>query len=625
MLTEKKTKRKLTRQLGFLGVFSIASGAMISSGLFILPGIAFEHIGPSVIIAYLIAGLFVLPTLLIKAELSTAMPKAGGDYFFIERSMGTTAGTIGGFASWFSLSLKSAFALVGIGAFATMVNPSFDVWEIKLIAAGFSIFFTILNLVSITGTKNFQIVLVIGLLTVLILYIIRGIPSVDVYRFKPFIIEGVGMHKIVGTAGLVFISFAGVTKIASVSEEVKNPTRNIPYGMLASFIVVLLLYVFTIFVTVGILDFDKFAGSLVPLSLGGSELLGNAGGIIMGIAAILAFFTTANAGILSSSRFLLAMSRDRILPKFLSNVTKKSNTPYISIIVTGAFMTGIILLLDIENLVKIASTMQLILFVFVILAGIIMRESKILNYKPTFKSPLYPWLHIAGVIVYSYLVYEMGLLTLFVTIGFMLACVIWAKFYFREENMRKFALIDIVERVIDKRLTSKSLTDELREILKERDEITEDRFDNMVKECEIMDIHKSINYDEFFSQIADKFSIKLAMEKEELSRMLIEREKESTTIIRPGLAIPHITIPGNNHFELVIARCTPGVVFNEYEEPVYALFILMGTKDERHFHLKSLSAIAQIAQNTNFDKDWLRAKNENELRDIILLSKRLRK
>ena len=116
--------KRLTRQLGGIDVFCIASGAMISSGLFILPGLIYAKVGPAVILVYILAGILILPALFAKAELTTAMPKAGGDYFFIERSMGSAAGTIGGFASWFSLSLKSAFSLVGIGVFATLINPN---------------------------------------------------------------------------------------------------------------------------------------------------------------------------------------------------------------------------------------------------------------------------------------------------------------------------------------------------------------------------------------------------------------------------------------------------------------------------------------------------------------------
>ena len=134
-------KNSLKKELGLLDVFCIASGAMISSGLFILPALAFKATGPSLILSYILAGILVLPAMLAKAELTTAMPKAGGEYFFIERPIGTAFGTVGGFASWFSLSFKSAFALVGIGLFATLINPGITDFEIKLIAVGSCLFF----------------------------------------------------------------------------------------------------------------------------------------------------------------------------------------------------------------------------------------------------------------------------------------------------------------------------------------------------------------------------------------------------------------------------------------------------------------------------------------------------
>jgi len=94
----------LKRQLGLWDVFSIAVGAMISSGLFVLPGIAFQRIGPSTILAYLLAGLLNIPAMFAQAELSTAMPKSGGSYFTIERSLGAFAGTLAGFISWLCIA-----------------------------------------------------------------------------------------------------------------------------------------------------------------------------------------------------------------------------------------------------------------------------------------------------------------------------------------------------------------------------------------------------------------------------------------------------------------------------------------------------------------------------------------
>jgi len=536
--------------------------------------------------------------------------------------MGSAAGTIGGFASWFSLSLKSAFSLVGIGVFATLINPNITDWQIKLIAVGFCVFFTILNLASVKFTGKFQVFFVILLISLLILYISRGTMFVNVNRYTPFMLSD--KHALFAAAGMVFISFGGLTKVASIAEEVKNPTKNIPYGMILAFCVVLLLYGLAVFVTVGLLDKHELAHSLTPISTGGYKIFGKIGSLVMAIAAILAFISTANAGILAASRFPMAMSRDQLLPGFFANISKRFNTPHFSIIFTGIFMITTIMFLNLENLVKVASVMKIILFMLGILACIIMRESKILNYKPTFRSPLYPWLQIAGIICYGFLIYEMGFIAIFGTGSFILASILWHRIYVRKISMRKSALIHIVERITAKEIAGDSLGTELREVLKERDKIIEDRFDELVKRCEVIDITKQTTLKEFFTIIAEKFANRLNMNVKQLLDSLIAREKASTTVIKPGLAIPHIIIDGKHKFELVIVRCEAGINFIESSTPVYAVFILVGTRDERNFHLRALSAIAQITQDANFDKDWLHAKSIEGLRDIILLGKRHR-
>ena len=612
----------LFRQLNALDVFCIAAGAMISSGLFVLPGLIYAKIGPAVIVVYILAGLFILPALFAKAELITAMPKAGGSYFFIERSMGSLAGTIGGFASWFSLSLKSAFALVGTGVFALLINPNITEWQIKLIAVGLCLFFIILNLISVKFTSRFQVIFVLLLICLLSIYIFRGLLSLDVHRYTPFM--PYGRHELFAAVGMVFISYGGLTKIASIAEEVYNPSRNVPYGMILAFCVVILLYGLTVFVTVGLLDGNELANSLTPLSTGGYKTFGFVGRVVMAFAAILAFASTANAGILSASRFPLAMSRDQLLPDFFTRINKRFNTPHFSIIGTGIFMIMVILFLDLENLVKMASAMKILLFMFVIIACIIMRESRIMNYKPTFISPLYPWIQIGGIISYGFFLFEMGNVTL-ISIGvFIVGSILWHSLYVHRRSLRKSALIHIVERITAKEITGDSLASELRDILKERDRIVEDKFDKLVEKCEILDIRKQISYTEFFKIVSKKLAERLDIDTKKLFDLFVDRENESTTVIRPGLAIPHIIIDGDNQFELIIARCEAGIDFSDMSTPVYTVFILVGTRDERNFHLRALSAIAQVTQDLNFDKDWLRAKSIEELRDIILLAKRRR-
>ncbi len=136
-------KKKLSKELGFLDVFAIATGAMISSGFFLLPGIAASKAGPAVIGAYVLAGFMILPALFSIVELSTAMPRSGGTYFFISRSLGPMFGTIEGVGDWLALILKCSIALVGLGFYlATMVNLS-----PTLLAVIFALLFTFLNLI----------------------------------------------------------------------------------------------------------------------------------------------------------------------------------------------------------------------------------------------------------------------------------------------------------------------------------------------------------------------------------------------------------------------------------------------------------------------------------------------
>ena len=111
----------LERRLGLATVVAISMSAMIGSGLFVLPGLAVTLTGPSVWLAYLVAGLCVFPAALSKAELATAMPVSGGTYVYIDRTFGPLAGTIAGLALWLSLLLKSSFALVGFGAYLSVI------------------------------------------------------------------------------------------------------------------------------------------------------------------------------------------------------------------------------------------------------------------------------------------------------------------------------------------------------------------------------------------------------------------------------------------------------------------------------------------------------------------------
>jgi APA family basic amino acid/polyamine antiporter len=617
----------LKKQLGLADVFSIAAGAMISSGLFILPAIAYSKAGPAVILSYLIASFLILPSALSKAELATAMPMAGGTYFFVERSFGSLFGLFSGFANWFSLALKSAFAVVGMAVMIEVVlQMTFAIglnqWHLKAIGVICCLFFMALNIVSVKHTSKVQVLLVGILLTILFLFIIIGSNSVKAIRFSNFMDKG--WLKVLSTVGLVFISYGGITKVASIAEEVKNPGRNLFLGMILAWFIVSLFYIGVVIITVGVVDGQELAESYVPISLAAEKFLGLPGFALLGIAAIAAFVTTANGGILAASRSPMAMSRDRLLPPVLAHINSRFKTPHLSVLLTGGFMVLAIVFLDIESLVKTASTLMIILFILDNASVIIMRESRIQSYRPQFKSPLYPFLHIAAILVYGFLIIDMGKVPLLITSAFFALSVLWYFLYVSKHVCRASAVMHIVERVTARDLKTVTLENELRDILLQRDDIIEDRFDQLIKGCEILDVEGRKAAEEAFRTVSEILAKRLDVNEYVLFEKFLHREAEGGTVVQPGFAIPHIVVEGDRKFDILLVRARDGIVFSGAVDPVRIMFVLAGSKDERNYHLRALMAIAQIAQEKQFEDRWLAARDIEAIRNLILLSTRKR-
>lgn len=608
---------ELKKELNLLDVFCIASGAMISSGLFILPGLAHAQAGPAVVVSYLLAGLLASTGVLSQAELVSAMPKAGGTYFYVRRTMGPAVGTVDGFITWFSVSLKSAFALVGMSAFTALIV---DI-DIHIITILFCLIFIVINLIGIKEAGRTQVILVLGLLAILLFYVTRGLPAINVKHFEPFAPKGI--TAVFSTAGFVFISYGGLLKIASIAEEVKDPGRNIPLGMIFSLLVVGILYMLVVFVTTGVLGAAELDHSLTPISDGAAAFMGKFGKITLSIAAILAFISTANAGIMAASRYPLALSRDGLLPEPLGKINAKFKTPHISILATGVFII-IALFLKLDILVKVASTVLILTFMFSCFSIIILRESRLQNYQPLFRAPLYPWIQIIGIIGFGFLLFEMGKAALLTSSIIIVSGLFVYWFYGRIRTEREFALLHLIERITAKELTTRSLETELKEIIRERDDIVKDRFDRVIERSTVLDIDRAISVDEFFKLVAEAMAEGLKMEPEVLSRLILDREMESSTVLNQDLAIPHIVIEGEHTFEILLARCKKGIVFSESTPAVHAVFVLIGTRDERNFHLRTLASIAQIVQDPHFEEKWMAAKDKEALCDIVLLGKRQR-
>jgi amino acid transporter len=288
----------------------------------------------------MVAAIPLIPAMLSIVELATAMPRAGGVYYFLDRTLGPMAGTVGGIGTWLALILKVAFALVGMGAYLRIFFPEF---EIQPLAAGLAIALGALNIFGAKKSGAFQGFLVIGLLTILTGFIGGSVMDLNIANLRN--VFDVELSPLLGTAGLVYISYVGVTNVASLSEEVKDPERNLPIGVFLALGTAIVVYAIGTTVIVALIPPDILPGDLTPVATAAHHQFGEIGAVILSVAALLAFISVANAGTLSASRYPLAMSRDHLLPRFFQHIGKQG-TPFYAIITSVAAIVAIILLLD---------------------------------------------------------------------------------------------------------------------------------------------------------------------------------------------------------------------------------------------------------------------------------------
>ena len=416
----------LERKLNLGAVVIISLSAMLGSGLFVLPALAMLQMGGGdqpvggVWLAYLVAAVIVLPAAISKSELATAMPTSGGSYVYVQRTFGPMFGTISGLGLWANFMLKSAFALIGFKAYLWVIEDIVGInIDIEIAALVLLALIVGINILGVKRIKKVQTPIVLISVTYLLVLCAYALATVDMNWDNVFSREAFGSdwEAVASTAAFVFVSYAGVTKIAAIGGEIKDPSRNIPNGILLSLLISATLYVVVTLIMAASLDPALFMDAnhagharedpvfLFADGVGGKEI-----GIVAALLSVLTMTSMSLAGIMAASRFPYAMAKDKLLPSFLEKVHEEYQTPHWAIIGTGLSMAAAITFLPVHDVAELASGFKIMIFIIINACVIVLRSASRSHswYAPEWKSPMYPLIQIFGIIGGFVLLFLMG-------------------------------------------------------------------------------------------------------------------------------------------------------------------------------------------------------------------------
>jgi amino acid transporter/nucleotide-binding universal stress UspA family protein len=434
---------ELAKDLGLLEALTIGVGTMIGAGIFVLPGPATEAAGPIVALSFVVGGVISLFTAMSASELGTAMPKAGGSYYYVNHALGPLVGSVAGLGNWMGLAFASAFYALGFGSYVAEVVPLPDLGVGGLVLAADQLWalaagalFVGVNYIGAKETGRLQNVIVVALLAILSVFIAACAWNADPATLSPIAPKGWG--AVLPATALVFVSFLGFAKITTVAEEIKNPGRNLPLAIIGSVIIVTVVYAVIMLLINAVLPWQKIAqpGGIAVVQVA-EIVLGGTGVVALTGGGLLATASSANASILASSRINFAMGRDRLVSDWLNAVHERYATPHRSIALTGGFILLFIVIGDVKTLAKAGSVLHLIVYGLLNLALLVMREADVPDYRPAYTVPLYPAVPLVGAIASFGLIAFMNMIEIGLSLVFVVVAVVWFFVYVRGQTEKR--------------------------------------------------------------------------------------------------------------------------------------------------------------------------------------------
>lgn len=410
-----ETDKKFIKTMSAVDLISLGIGAVIGTGIFILPGtVAATKAGPGIILSFIVAAIVCSTSAMCYAEFASALPVAGSAYSYGNLVFGEVIGWVLGWALILEYVLAVAAVSSAWGAYFQSFLKGFHINFPTAISGPFNpaggtygnvIAIIIVLLISwmlsygmrsSTRVNNTIVFVKIG---IILLFIVVGLFYVKPSNWHPFLPYGwIGGHGgVFGGAAAVFFAYLGFDAVSSSAAEVKDPKKNMPIGIIGTLIVATVLYVGVSIVLTGMVSYTKLdVADPVAFALQFVQLNWVAG--IISIGALAGMFTMMVTMIYSSSQLIYSIGRDGLLPQFLGKLDKRGNPRNSLTIVTViiAIMGGFVPLDQLTNLVNIGT---LIAFLFVSYGIIPLRHNKEIQNNHGYQVPFYPVLPIVSVLL----------------------------------------------------------------------------------------------------------------------------------------------------------------------------------------------------------------------------------
>lgn len=406
----------LHRSIGLFQLTMLGVGATIGTGIFVALTTAVPAAGPAVILSFVLAGITAALTALCYAELASTIPVSGSSYSYAYATLGEFVAFIVGACLLLEYAVSASAIAVGWGQYLNEMLVDLVGWRLpdaiaKPPGAGGIVNLPAVVLVGacmillLRGVKESaraNAILVILKLLVLLFFVViafSGFQARNLTPFMPMGVAGVG-----AAASSIFFSYIGIDAVSTAGEEVKDPRRTLPLGIVLSLLIVTAIYILVALAAVGAQPWTAFAGQEAGLAVILRNLTGQAWtSLVLCVGAIVSIFSITLVVMYGQTRILYAMSRDGLLPKVFQRLHPKTRSPDLNTYIVAAFIAALAAFVPLDVLVNLTSMGTLIAFAIVSLGVIILRRAQP-DLPRGYRVPLYPLLPIASVAFCGYLI-----------------------------------------------------------------------------------------------------------------------------------------------------------------------------------------------------------------------------